>query len=106
MEPEIRYTTTADGVSVAYWALGEGEAFLLLPPIGYSHLQLEWRDIGLRSWYERLAATHQTVRFDPRGFGLSDRETSDFSLDTLARDIEQLMDRLGLAKLSLFAAGH
>jgi hypothetical protein len=27
MEPPIQYAQTADGVSIAYWALGEGEAW-------------------------------------------------------------------------------
>jgi hypothetical protein len=26
MEPEIRYTTTADGASIAYYAMGERQA--------------------------------------------------------------------------------
>jgi hypothetical protein len=29
MEPEIRYTTTTDGVSIAYYTMGEGHPLLV-----------------------------------------------------------------------------
>ena len=30
-EPRIQYAKTEDGVSIAYWTLGEGETFLWMP---------------------------------------------------------------------------
>ncbi len=33
MEPRIRYAKTADGVSIAFWTLAEGEAVVLLDPL-------------------------------------------------------------------------
>ena len=32
MEPRIQYAQTADGVSVAFWTLGEGMALVRIPP--------------------------------------------------------------------------
>ncbi len=46
MEPRIQYAQTSDGVSIAYWTLGEGTPFVSLPPLLWSHIQLEWQDPG------------------------------------------------------------
>ena len=31
MEPNIRYVEAADGVSIAYWTMGDGPPFLSMP---------------------------------------------------------------------------
>ncbi len=43
MEPRIQYAQTEDGVSIAYWTLGEGMP--LVDPFGapFGHIQLEWQ---------------------------------------------------------------
>ena len=55
MEPRIQYAKTADGVSIAFWTLGEGMPLLC-------HASLPWQpypagvaEPGVRRWYERLA---------------------------------------------------
>ena len=50
MEPQIQYVQTKDGVSIAYYAMGQGPAvlYLILPP---SHLEAEWQ---IRSQSGRL----------------------------------------------------
>ncbi len=82
MEPRIQYAQTSDGVSIAFWTLGEGMPLVHFPP-GYSHIQLEWQLPECRRWYERLAQKRKVVRADPRGFGLSERNVVDFTLDAL-----------------------
>jgi class 3 adenylate cyclase len=73
VDPEIRYTTTSDGLSLAYWTMGAGEPLLITSPLGYSHIQLELQFPPLREWYERLAQSRTVVRFDWRAQGLSQR---------------------------------
>jgi hypothetical protein len=51
MEPRIQYAQTTDGVSIAYWTLGEGMPFISMPPAAFSHVQLEWRVPEARRWY-------------------------------------------------------
>jgi class 3 adenylate cyclase/pimeloyl-ACP methyl ester carboxylesterase len=103
MEPRIQYAQTADGVSIAFWTLGEGMPFVVLPPPPVSHVQLEWEMPEYRRWYERLARNRKLVRYDSRGFGLSERGVSDFSLDGCLLDLEAVVDRLGLDKMALVA---
>jgi len=102
MEPRIQYAKTKDGVSIAFSTLGEGTPFIYMP-FPFSHLQLDWEILEARSWWERWAKNRQLVRYDIRGNGLSDRDVTDFSLDAGVRDLEAVVDRLGLGRFALFA---
>ncbi len=101
MQPRIQYARTTDGVSIAYWTLGQGEAFVQLAPLPFSHLELEWQTPELRSWYESLASRRMLVRMDPRGVGLSDRDRTDFSPKGFALDVEAVVNRIGLNMFTL-----
>jgi class 3 adenylate cyclase len=106
MEPRIQYAKTADGVNIAYWTLGQGMPFVVLPPIPFSHVQLEWQVPEVRRFYERMAEKRQLVRYDGRGSGLSDRNIADYSLDAHVRDLDAVVDELGFDTFALFAASH
>jgi class 3 adenylate cyclase len=106
MEPRIQYAQTADGVSIAFWTLGEGMPLVQMTTPPLSHIQLEWQFPGYRNWYERLAEKRMLVRYDSRGAGLSDRDVTDFSLNSLALDLEAVVDRLGLQRFALLAPYH
>ena len=68
---EIRFCTTADGVSLAYSAIGAGP-FIVRVLGHFTHLEMEWEWPDLRRFWEHLAARHTVVRYDGRGMGLSD----------------------------------
>jgi pimeloyl-ACP methyl ester carboxylesterase len=102
MEPRIQYAQTADGVSIAFWTLGEGMPLIMMPPAAFSHVQLEWRVAEARRCYERLAESRKLVRYDLRGTGLSQRDVTDFSLDSQMLDLQAVVDRLGLERFALF----
>ncbi|MCH7577151.1 MAG: adenylate/guanylate cyclase domain-containing protein [Chloroflexi bacterium] len=104
MEPQIRYAKTSDGVSIAYYAIGEGPAVLFLA-MPFSHLEAEWQIDPLRMAYTAVAQWATLVRLDPRGFGLSDRDPDDFALDSFVLDIEAVVDRLGLEELRIYSLG-
>ncbi len=106
MEPRIRYAQTTDGFSVAFWALGDGRALVEMPPIPFSHLQLEWQLPELRRWFERLGHKRRLVRYDNRGTGLSQREPIDFSLDASVMDLEAVVDRLELDGFAVLAPAN
>ena len=106
MEPRIQYARTADGVSIAFWTLGEGMPFVQMPVVGFSHVQLECQIPNWRLWYERLAKKRKLIRYDSRGFGLSERKVTDFDLDAHVLDLEAVVDRLGLESFALLATQH
>jgi class 3 adenylate cyclase len=103
MEPRIQYAQTKDGVSIAFWTLGEGMPLVQMPNFPFSHIQLEWQVSEWRRWHERLAENGKLVRYDSRGTGLSDRDVTEFSLDSLALDLQAVVDRLGLERFALLA---
>ena len=41
MEPRIQYAKTKDGVSIAYYTLGEGMPFVNMPTVLFSHIQMD-----------------------------------------------------------------
>ena len=105
MEPRIQYAKTEDGVSIAYYAIGQGPAVLFIS-MPLSHLEAEWQVGPLRMAFTAAAQRSTFVRLDPRGFGLSDRDPKDFALDSLVLDIEAVVDRLGLDELRIYSGGY
>jgi class 3 adenylate cyclase len=117
MEPRIQYAQTADGVSIAFWTMGEGMPLVQMPVL-FSHIQMECQWPEFRSWYERLAENRKLVRYDRRGTGLSERNVTDYPLDAHVLDLEAVVDCLGLERFALlggfvsgppaiaYAAGH
>ncbi len=61
MEPRIQYAKAADGVSIAFWTMGEGMPLVHMP-MQFSHIQLEWQWPDARRWFERLAEKRKLVR--------------------------------------------
>lgn len=106
MEPLIQYTTTTDGVNIAYATMGEGPPVVFMPVLPLSHLQVEWQMPGMREFLEQFGATYRLVRFDARGLGLSDRSDSERTLDAHVRDLEAVVQRAGLSRFALFAASY
>ena len=104
MEPHIQYANTSDGVSIAYYAIGQGPAVLFLA-MPTSHLEAEWQIDPIRMGFIAAAQQSTLVRMDPRGFGLSDRDPDDFALDSLVLDIEAVVDRLELDELRIYSYG-
>jgi pimeloyl-ACP methyl ester carboxylesterase len=104
MEQQIRFCTAPDGVSIAYAVIGDG------PPLVYAtgwpqHLELEWERPFVRRYLETMADGFTLIRYDMRGTGLSDRDVSDFSLESLGRDLEAVVDHLKLDRFTLLSLG-
>lgn len=92
---EVRFCTRRDGVRLAYAVLGSGEPLVWLP--GWiNHLELMWQRRTIRTFYQRLAQTHQVVLYDKHGIGLSDRDRRAYTLETELADLTTLLDELDL----------
>jgi pimeloyl-ACP methyl ester carboxylesterase/DNA-binding CsgD family transcriptional regulator len=66
-----------------------------------SHLEFDWNSPVWRHWLSALSSHHTLIRYDQRGCGLSDWDVDDFSLDGMVRDLEAVVDTLGLEKFPL-----
>jgi len=70
-----------------------------------SHQELIWQAQGYRRFWERLANHHTLVFYDRPGTGLSDRNRTEFSLDSELRDLEIVVDHLQLKRFALLGHG-
>ena len=102
MERQIRFCTTTDGLRLAYSIMGQGPA-LVVPPAWVSHQELIWQQPEYRRFWERLANHHTLVCYDRPGTGLSDRNRTEFSLDSDLQDLEAVIDHLKLKRLALMS---
>ncbi len=71
-----------------------------------SHLELEWEEPRVRDFWETIGHHHTVVRYDRQGCGLSDRNRSDFSLDSEIRTIDAIVKELGLKSFVLWGQRH
>jgi pimeloyl-ACP methyl ester carboxylesterase len=105
VEQQIAFATTSDGVRIAYATTGQGPPVVFV--LGWAtHLT---EGIGSPLYdaagiVRSLSERHRYVRYDGRGFGLSEREVSDFSLDARVRDLEAVVDAAGLERFAVIAA--
>jgi class 3 adenylate cyclase len=95
VEPAVQYTLTEDGASVAYWTLGSGRPLVVTPAWEIAGSTRTWQNANGRAWMERLAARHQLARFDYRGFGLSQAEDVEVTLESHVADLAAVIDALG-----------
>ena len=107
MEPRIQYSKTTDGVSIAYYALGEGPAVVYMPPLPFRHIQRQWELMPQdRQIADLLAAQRRRfVQFDARGMGSSSRVES-FDIDGFVADLEAVADALDLEQFDLAAVTY
>lgn len=104
-EPQIRFCTTADGVSIAWASAGRGPP-VVKTPNWLNHIELDVRSIVWRRWIQRMSEGHTLVRYDSRGCGLSDRDVKAVSLDTQRLDLEAVVEAAKLERFVLYGASQ
>jgi pimeloyl-ACP methyl ester carboxylesterase len=102
-DQRITFCRTADGVSLAVARVGRGMPLVCTPTWG-THLEYDWDNPIRAKLWEFLAGRFELIRYDGRGFGLSDRNVTHFSLATLQRDLEAVVDALALRRYAFFCA--
>ncbi|HEX5939072.1 MAG TPA: alpha/beta fold hydrolase [Dehalococcoidia bacterium] len=100
LEQQIRFCVTPDNVRIAYATTGSGLP-LVKTANWLNHLEFDWRSPVWRHFVEELSRDHTFVRYDERGSGLSDWEFEDFSFEGWVRDLETVVDALGLEQFPL-----
>lgn len=94
-DQSIHFCRSSDGVRIAYATSGSGPP-LVRAPNWLTNIDLDWRSPIWRHWFEALSEQNTLVRYDIRGSGLSDRVAEDLSLEAWVRDMEAVVDDLGL----------
>jgi class 3 adenylate cyclase len=102
MEPRVQYGQTKDGVSIAFWTLGEGPPLVQMPSAPISPALRAWLTPEGRHWYERLATGHTLIRYDNRGCGDSQPDAIDYSMEANLLDLQAVIDKLSLDQFVLF----
>jgi pimeloyl-ACP methyl ester carboxylesterase len=80
---------SVNGVNLRYEVTGQGPPLCLI--IGYRQHGAAWP----QDFVSRLARHFTVLTFDNRGTGLSDKPTSGYAIDVMARDVVGLFDQLG-----------
>ncbi len=102
VEQEVAFTHSADGTRIAWATLGSGPPLVLVLPEGVSHLELgPFSPTYNGPVLARLGASHRVVRYDPRGFGLSQRGVEQ-SHEARVADLEAVVGVAGLDRFDLW----
>jgi DNA-binding winged helix-turn-helix (wHTH) protein/pimeloyl-ACP methyl ester carboxylesterase len=99
----VTFCRTPDGVSLAVARVGSGVPLVCVPSWG-SHLEYDWENPARAELWRFLADRFELIRYDGRGFGLSDRNVADVSLAALQCDLETVVDALQLSRYAVFGA--
>ncbi|MBK8025370.1 MAG: alpha/beta fold hydrolase [Chloroflexi bacterium] len=101
-QQRVHFVTSFDGTRIAYAVSGTGPP-LVKTATFMSHLEYDWESPVWRHWLHELSQEHTLIRYDERGNGLSDWDVPDVSFDAWVRDLEMVVDAVGLGQFSLFA---
>jgi DNA-binding winged helix-turn-helix (wHTH) protein/pimeloyl-ACP methyl ester carboxylesterase len=97
---EITFCRTIDGVNLAVACVGNGMPLVCVPTL-LTHLQYDWQSPIRAPLSHFLADRFRLIRYDGRGFGLSDHDVPDISLATFERDLETVVESLHLPRYAL-----
>ncbi len=95
-----KFTHAHDGLTLAYAQNGEG-APLLRAPTWMTHVTYEWNDQVFGPRYRKLADELTFLRYDGRGFGLSDRNHGCGTLQDWIEDMHTVVEATGFESLAL-----
>ena len=100
-----QFCTSFDGARIAYAIAGNGPR-LVRAPHWLTHVAFEWKSSYWVPWLERMTRDYSLLRTDLRGCGLSDRDVTDLSFESLVRDLEAVVDSSGWDNFTLYGASQ
>ena len=99
-DQEIRFCRATDGVRLAFAIHGNGPP-LVVVSCWLSHLQHDWQSPVWRHFLDELGDIATVIRYDERGFGMSDWNVDDFSLEARVADLEAILAATGFEQFAL-----
>lgn len=100
MSQDIRFCRSPGGTRLAYAVHGSGPP-LIVVSCWLGHLQHDWESPVWRHFLDDLGAVSTLIRYDERGFGLSDWNVTDFSLGARLGDLAAIVAALGIGRFAL-----
>ncbi|MCK0168036.1 alpha/beta fold hydrolase [Jannaschia sp. S6380] len=96
----IGFCRAPDGVRIAYATVGEGPP-LVKAANWLNHLELDWNSPIWGPTFQSCAEGRTFLRYDERGCGLSDWDVGDLGFEAFVRDLETVVDAVGLDRFPL-----
>jgi pimeloyl-ACP methyl ester carboxylesterase/DNA-binding CsgD family transcriptional regulator len=87
----IRFLRASDGVRLAWAEAGTGPT-IVKAANWLTHLEYEWESPVWHHWMQFFSKHFRFVRYDERGCGMTDWNTSDLSFDRQLADLEAVID--------------
>jgi pimeloyl-ACP methyl ester carboxylesterase/DNA-binding winged helix-turn-helix (wHTH) protein len=100
VDAEFGFCRAADGVRIAYGSTGSGTP-LVKAANWLTHLRFDSMSAVWRHWVRDLSRRHRLIRYDERGCGMSDWDVEDVSFDAWERDLEAVVEHLGVQRFAL-----
>jgi pimeloyl-ACP methyl ester carboxylesterase/DNA-binding CsgD family transcriptional regulator len=101
---QIRFCEAPDGVRIAYAVSGTGPP-MLVSTCWLSHLQHDWESPVWRHFLDEVGRFVTIVRYDERGYGLSDWDVTDHGLEARIGDLEAVADHERFALMGMAQGG-
>ena len=99
-DQDVRFCRGRDGARLAWAIHGSGPPVIVVS-CWLSHLQHDWRSPVWQHFLRDLGEFATIVRYDERGFGMSDWNVTDFSLEARHGDLEALVEATGFERFAL-----
>jgi pimeloyl-ACP methyl ester carboxylesterase/DNA-binding winged helix-turn-helix (wHTH) protein len=101
LQQEVHFCASSDGTQIAYASVGQGSP-VIKTANWLNHLEYDWESPVWSPLFQAIASEHQLIRYDARGNGLSDSDVPEMSFDTFVRDLETVVDAVGVKRFALF----
>src|SRR5688572_25436299 len=92
---QVQFCRSADGTIIAFSVIGRGPPLLIVTGFGH-HLELDLTCPVSSPAILALAKSFSVVRFDARGFGLSQRDVAEHSVGSQVEDVKAVIAATGL----------
>ena len=99
---EIRFAQTTDALRIAYAVSGRGYP-LVRAATWMSNVDRDWRTAILGPLFRELSGHYTLYRYNPRGYGLSERG-GDVSIDTFVADLDAVAMHAKLKRFALWGS--
>ena len=97
---QIGFCRASDGVRIAYACIGDGPP-LVKAANWLNHLELDCNSPIWGPTFDACASGRRFIRYDERGNGLSDWDVGDITFEAFVKDLETVVDALGLDRFPL-----